>query len=284
MRQDRPSETAYRCAISRARHQVCDRDRILDDPIALKILDAPKAAEIQSTAGRPGNRLERALRIALAARSRIAEDELHQAVERGIGQYVILGAGFDTFAYRNPYPPSRLRVFEVDHPSTQAWKRDRLADSKIPLPASLTFTAVDFETQVLAERLAETGFRTDQPAFFSWLGVTVYLTPDAVLATMKHIADTMPKGSTVIFDYLLHPSALSPFERMVTAGLSWRYARLGEPWKSNFRPDALVRDISALGYARVEDIGADAINARLHLPRADGLVYRRPGHMLLAQL
>jgi methyltransferase (TIGR00027 family) len=283
MRQDRPSETAYRCAVARARHQVCDSGRILDDPIALKILDASKAEEIQSGVDQ-GNRLERAMRLALAARSRIAEDELHLAIERGIRQYVILGAGFDTFAYRNPYPPSQLRVFEADHPSTQAWKRDRLTDSKIPLPASLTFTSVDFETQALAERLAKTGFRLDQPAFFSWLGVTVYLTRDAVMATMKHIAGTMCKGSTVIFDYILHPSELSSFERMLTAGLSWRYARLGEPWKSSFRPDELVRDLTALGYSRVEDIGADAINARLQLPHTDGQVYRRPGRMLLAQL
>lgn len=283
MRQDRPSEAAYRCAMSRARHQVSDRHRILDDPIALKILDASSAAEIQCTARHTGNPMERALRIALAARSRIAEDELHRAVSRGVRQYVILGAGFDTFAYRNPYPASQLRVFEVDHPATQAWKRDRLADSKIALPASVTFTAVDFETQILAERLRETGFRLDQPAFFSWLGVTVYLSRDTVMATMRHIADTMPKGSTVILDYVLHPSALTFFERMVLAGMSWRYARLGEPWKTTFRPDEFACDIAALGFSRVEDLDADAINERLKLPRTGGPKYRRPGHMLLAQ-
>jgi methyltransferase (TIGR00027 family) len=115
----------------------------------------------------------------LAARSRYAEDELHTAIKRGIQQYVVLGAGLDTFAYRNPYPQDVLHVFEVDHPATQIWKRTRLEEAGITIPRTLTFTPVDFEIQTLEDGLRRAGFDTSKAAFFSWLGVTMYLTSSA---------------------------------------------------------------------------------------------------------
>src|SRR5262249_7097362 len=148
------------------------------------------------------------LRAFIAARSRYAEDELALAVKRGVRQYVILGAGLDTFAYRNPYPESALSVFEVDHPATQAWKRARLKEAGIPLPIDLTFAPVDFEEQTLAGGLRDAGYDPSLSAFFSWLGVTPYLTIEGMMATLRFIASA-PIGSGGVFDYVTSPSLLT---------------------------------------------------------------------------
>ena len=127
------------------------------------------------------------------------------AVAKGVRQYVVLGAGLDTFAYRNPF--AYLRVFEVDHPATQAWKRDQLQAGGIAIPDGFAFVAVDFEKQTLNAELAAAGFTTSQPAFFSWLGVTPYLTREAFEGTLRFIA-AMPAGSGVAFDFAVERSAL----------------------------------------------------------------------------
>jgi methyltransferase (TIGR00027 family) len=197
-------------------------------------------------------RFVRALRFFLAARSRRAEDELAAAVAAGVGQYVVLGAGLDTFAYRNPHPPDRLRVFEVDHPATQAWKRERLAAAGVEPPASLTYVPVDFETQTLPERLAASGFRMDAPAYFSWLGVTMYLARATVLGTFGFVA-SRPEGSSITFDYLIPPSSLSLVGRVFMHLRAWRVALAGEPWRSYFAPDELAGELRAMGFTRVQD-------------------------------
>src|SRR5262249_34463279 len=181
MKPDRPSATAYRVAMRRAAHQILDRPVVLDDPIALRIIGTRGAEQIRADPRRYDSSFGRALRLFLVARSRCAEDALAAAVAAGVRQYVVLGAGVDTFAYRNPYASEQLRVFEVDMPATQAWKRDLLGRTRIGEPASLTFVPVDFERQALPEQLRAAGFREDQPACFSWLGVSMYLTRDAVL-------------------------------------------------------------------------------------------------------
>src|SRR5262245_12011930 len=188
MKPDRPSSTAFRVAMRRAAHQILDRPLVLEDPIALRIVGSRRAEAIRANPRRYDSSSGRALRLFLAARSRCAEDALARAVAEGVRQYVVLGAGLDTFAYRNSYPPGRLRVFEVDMPTTQAFKRDLLARTKIEAPASLTFVPVDFETQSLPEQLLAAGLREDEPAFFSWLGVTMYLTRDAVVNVFDYIA------------------------------------------------------------------------------------------------
>jgi methyltransferase (TIGR00027 family) len=139
------------------------------------------------------------MRLFIAARSRFAEENLATAVARGVRQYVVLGAGLDTFAHRNPFTEQGLRVFEVDYPATQAWKQRRLADAGLISPASLTFAPVDFERQTLADGLAAAGFDAAAPAFFSWLGVAVYLTRTAIRETLAFIAG-LRSGGEVVFD------------------------------------------------------------------------------------
>src|SRR5271169_5540690 len=149
------SRTAQRVAIRRAAHQLLDRPRVLDDPLALRIIGSEAAEELRSNP-KEHHAFSRAFRAFMAARSRYAEDELARAVAHGVRQYVVLGAGLDTFAYRNPHPG--LRVFEVDHPATQAWKREQLLAAGIAIPFSLTFVPIDFERQTLADGLVQCGF------------------------------------------------------------------------------------------------------------------------------
>ena len=138
------------------------------------------------------------MRAFMAVRARFAEDELALAVRRGVAQFVILGAGLDTFAYRNPFP--NLRVFEVDHPATQEWKRQRLHAENIAIPDSVTYAPVDFNSQTLADGLRAANFQADKPAFFSWLGVTMYLENQTVLDTLRFIHSMSPENG-IVFDY-----------------------------------------------------------------------------------
>lgn len=208
------------------------------------------------------------MRALLAVRSRYAEDLLAAAVERGVRQYVVLGAGLDTFAYRYPWLSAGLHVFEVDHPATQDWKREQLRQAGIAIPDEMTFAAVNFERQSLDEGLAAAGFSQQEPAFFSWLGVTPYLSRAAFDATSGFIA-RMPLGSGVVFDYAVERSLL-------------RVARAGEPFRLFFDPAALAADLARLGFADIEDLNCDRINARYFAGRSDGLSVSGGGHLLSA--
>jgi methyltransferase (TIGR00027 family) len=282
MRENRPSATAQRVAIRRAAHQILDQPKVLDDPIALRIIGTESASALQADPqGLERTPLARYLRAFMAVRSRFAEDELAHAVERGVRQYVVLGAGLDTFAYRNPYPA--LRVFEVDHPVTQAWKRERLSETEIPIPGTLTFAPVNFENQTLAEGLRQSGFSFEEPTFFSWLGVTPYLTRDAIEATLQFIA-ARPAGSGIVFDYALSPSLLSRSELWVFDALAKRVAAAGEPFQTFFDPSALMSDLRAKGFVQVEDLDGNTLNARYFQGRTDGLRVGSLAHMMAAWL
>src|ERR1700749_4404736 len=197
MIQGRPSRTAQRVALRRAAHQLFDSPKVLEDPLAVRIVGRQAAASISSIADRfsPPARYMRAF---MAVRARFAEDELALAVRRGVTQFVILGAGLDTFTYRNPFP--NVRVFEVDHPATQEWKRQRLHAENIAIPDSVTHAAVDFNHQKLADGFSAANFQAPEPAFFSWLGVTMYLEPQTVLDTLRLI-HTMHAENAGVFDY-----------------------------------------------------------------------------------
>ena len=219
----------------------------------------------------------------MAARSRYAEDELALGVRRGVRQYVVLGAGLDTFAYRNPYPEGVLDVFEVDHPATQAWKRASLQEAGIMLPRNLTFAPVDFEAQTLAGALRVAGCDPGQRTFFAWLGVTPYLRAEAVMATLRFIA-AAPVGSSVVFDYLISPALLNAAERSAFDSLAHRVASAGEPWQAVFDPQTLKREVRAVGFRHAADMGPAEINARYFKDRMDGLRVGGLAHLMSAQV
>jgi methyltransferase (TIGR00027 family) len=168
-----PSYTARGAAAYRAIHQTVESGIIFSDPFALRILDDETRAKLDEIAA---DASWRPMRLFIAARSRFSEDILAACVARGVRQIVVLGAGLDTFSLRNPHAAQGVRVFEVDHPATQNWKRERLKQADLAVPSSLTFAPVDFERQSLADGLTAAGFQADAPAFFQWLGVVPYLT------------------------------------------------------------------------------------------------------------
>jgi len=281
MQEGQPSHTAQRVALRRAAHQLLDDPRVFDDPVALRIIGADSAAALRAApASAAESRLAPYLRASMAVRSRYAEDQLTLAVGRGVGQYVILGAGLDTFAYRNPHGAA-LRVFEVDHPSTQAWKRARLAETAIAIPPQLTFAPVDFERQSLAEGLRAASFDASQPAFFAWLGVTPYLSEAAVLQTLRWIAAS-PAGSGVVFDYALSPALLDATRRRAFDLLAAHVAAAGEPWQTFFEPASLRRELEAMGFGQIEDLTPDEVNARYFAGRTDGLRVGALGRLVCA--
>lgn len=268
LRQGVASRSALQVAMLRAAHQLIDDPLVFDDPLALAVIGPEHAATVRNAPEKFDTGIMRVLRAAMAVRSRFAEDELAAAMERGVRQYVVLGAGLDSYAYRNPAPG--LSVFEVDHPATQRWKRGLLEQAGVAAPASLAYVPVDFERDDLADMLTAAGCRLDEPVFFSWLGVTLYLTNDAVFDTLAFVAD-LPAGSGIVFDYGVVPELLNPMERMGMAYFARKYEAEGEPWISFFAPEVLACELRALGFGDVSDHGADQLRARYLASRSDGL-------------
>jgi len=261
-----------------------DDPKVFDDPVALRIIGKESASALKADPHQfEATPLSFYLRAFVAARSRYAEDELSLGVQRGARQYVILGAGLDTFAYRNPYPEGVLHVFEVDYPSTQTWKRVRLEEAGITLPDDLTFAPVDFETQTLEEGLQRAGYDSSKCTFFSWLGVTEYLTTEVVMATLGLIASARV-GSGVVFDYMISPSLLSPAQKSSFDAFSKRVASAGEPWKAFFDPELLTKNLQTMGFGYVEDNGPEEINARYFKNRKDGLRVGSLSHIMNARV
>lgn len=264
MKHGRASKTALRVAIRRAAHQLMDNPRVLEDPIAVPLLGPGFARDME----RAMHMVARDFRAFMAARSRYVEDRLAEAVARGVRQYVVLGAGLDTFAYRNPFP--ELRVFEVDFPATQRWKRWMLEEAAIPVPANLTFVPLDFEHKALSEGLAEAGLDRSQPAFFGWLGVVPYLTLEAFRSTLAAI-EQLPPGTGLGFDYAFAPETLSPPRRKVFEGLAQRVAAAGEPFQLFFTPAELESELVRAGFHGIEQAGSSRLNELYFEGRADGL-------------
>jgi methyltransferase (TIGR00027 family) len=271
-----PSRTARAAAFHRAAHQVLEHGLIFADPLALRILGEDAETIARAAEERPSGRR---MRLFIAVRTRFAEDALAAAVERGARQLVVLGAGLDTYAYRGAMR-DRLRIFEVDHPATQAWKRQRLAEAAIPLPATLTLAPVDFERETLARGLAAAGFDPAQQTFFTWLGVVPYLTEEAAWSTLGFIA-SLPNGAHVVFDYSDPPDTFPPGMRASFDRRAAHVAELGEPWINHFEPENLRTKLMALGFSEVEDLGPPQIASR-YFPNRATAAPQRGGHIVHA--
>jgi methyltransferase (TIGR00027 family) len=271
-----PSHTARGAAAHRALHQTLEGGAIFRDPFAAGMLDDETLARLDEMAADPA---QRPMRLFIAARSRFSEDSLAACVARGVRQVVVLGAGLDTFSLRNPH--AGVRVFEVDYPATQGWKRERLTQAGLAAPSSLTFAPVDFERQSLAEGLAAAGFQADRPAFFQWLGVVPYLTREAVAATLDFIA-RVPE-SEVVFDYAEPLENYLADRRAYVTAVAARAAALGEPWLSLFDPADLSGLLREKGFVTVEDLGLADISDRLYGILKQGISIGPGAHVVRAQ-
>jgi O-methyltransferase involved in polyketide biosynthesis len=250
MDEGRPSITAQSTATLRAAHQLLDQPRILDDPLALRIIGREAESAVRADPQRDARLAT--LRAFVVLRSRYAEDELTRAIQRGVRQYVILGAGLDTFAYRSPHG-ARLRVFEVDHPATQSWKRERLDEGGIKIPGWLTFAPIDFEKQTLADGL-------------------------------RQAVASLSSGSEIVFDYAVPPAALSESERATHEVLARRVAAIGEPWITYFDPLVLASELRQIGSTHLEGMGPNEANDRYFKNRSDGLRVGSVAHLMKAGL
>ena len=257
MKPNEHSRTALMIARQRAAHQLLDHGSILNDPFALKILHEDEKDVLQFANAHP---LASIGRLFTTARSRIAEDALSRSVERGVQQIVILGAGLDTFALRNPHGVRQIRIYEVDHPATQAWKLERLADAQIAVPPWLILVPVDFERDDVGEKLVAAGFQQNSPAFFTWLGVVPYLTQDAIDRTLDYMSSI--QNSEVVFDYVEPPEAFSEELRQLEKARAEQLEKIGERSDSRFEPAGIASILRSHGFCAIEDINFQEIVSR----------------------
>lgn len=278
--QGRPSTTALMMAIARAVHQLLDDPIVLPDPIALPILGPELERAVRDDPYRHNDPMARPMRAAVVARAMAADAELAEAARAGVRQCVVLGAGLDTLAWRVPAADDGMRVFEVDHPATQAWKRDLMRQAGLSMPDGVTAVPADLQHASLQGVLERAGFRRDRPACFVWLGVTPYLRDSAIESTLRYVA-SLPAGTRIVFDYRVDARVLPPFERVMAAHMAEQVAALGEPWLSEFVPEQLVQRLTAKGFTEVTDLDAPALNARYFPRRKDGLQTAGGGLRLL---
>ena len=233
-----PSRTALGAALHRAAHQLVDWPLVFEDPLALTIIGSEAEERLRAGLEPRAGKDASSLRAFVAVRSRFAEDRFAEAFLRGVRQYVVLGAGLDTFAYRQRFVG--VRVFEVDHPATQAEKRERLSAARIEIPSSVVYAPVDLERETSREGLSRAGLDFARPAFFSFLGVTPYLRREAVLRTLGAVAAETSPGSEITFDFAT-PESSDPEARAARAAFAARVGAIGEPLLSAFEPEELCR-------------------------------------------
>jgi methyltransferase (TIGR00027 family) len=244
MSQKTASRTALATAYMRAAHQLLDPPpRVLEDPAAIAVLGPGAEQSIKEYAARSQTPESRALRAHMVLRSRFAEDRLAAAVGRGGTPYVILGAGFDTFAVRQPAWARALRILEVDHAGTQQLKRSHLAAAGLAVPPNVGFATIDFEHESLRDGLLRQGVESSQRTFFSWLGVTMYLREDAIDAVLRSVAE-FPAGSEIVLTFA--SASNTP------QGVAERAAEAGEPWLSFFEPQEMHDKLRGAGFTSVE--------------------------------
>ncbi len=282
MYKNRTSSTADAAAAVRANHFLHDGSLIFRDPISVRMLNAKWRLILRNRflhriivrgllAGlRPVHGL-------ILARSRYAEDALAASAQKGNLQYVIVGAGLDTYAARS-HTGSGVKVFELDHPASQAEKIRRLAQS-VGIPGNVEFVPADFEVASISEVLAASSLRLEEPAFFSWLGNSFYLTPSAVGDVMQAIATISCPGSELVMDYM-GPEEVLPVNQRRPLRLTKRFAeRRGEPLLSFFEPDQLLAMAKSFGFETVANLNSADLSERYFNDRADNLVAMPGAHI-----
>jgi methyltransferase (TIGR00027 family) len=276
-----PDSTAVRVALWRALHvQVDPLPHVLEDELGLQL-----AAPDEDWRGRGDMepRFTSTFRASIVVRARFVEDLVVEHAGTGIGQYVILGAGLDTFAQRRPEIASRLRVFEVDQPAPQLWKRQRLIELGLGVPDWLRLVPVDFESGgSWWEALVTAGFDAEQPAVVASTGVSMYLTKDANAATLRQIA-SLPSGSTLVMSFMLPLELLDEADRAGLQAARNGAQASGTPFISFFAPEEMLEMARDAGFTDVEHISAADLNERYFAGRTDGLRTSRGEELLVAR-
>jgi len=258
-------------AYLRAVHMLIDGEpKILDDSLAATLLGPGVDEKLAADRERLTSEGLIKARSLIVMRSRYAEDELAAAIDRGVAQYVLLGAGLDTSPYRSGHPAQHIQTFEVDHPDTQRWKLDKLKDAGIPMRDNLHHVAVDFEHDSLAEQLITEGFDNNKPAFFSWLGVSYYLKRESVVDIFRYVA-SLPPPSQLVFDFVMDDSELNDTEREGIKKILAFVEQFGEPWLCRLGPAELQQMLTDAGFGQTFYFSQTLANERYFADRTDGL-------------
>jgi len=269
------SRTALGAAGHRAAHQTLEGGRVFNDPLAVAILGADAEDAIAFSSAKPERR---GLRLFVAMRSRFAEDRAVRSIKNGVRQILILGAGLDTFAYRLE-PAANVTVYELDHPATQREKRRRLAAAGVAEPPHVRYVSHDFESEAMTGALASAGFNPGERSFALWLGVTPYLTENAVLATLGELG-RFPGGAEVVFDYVNPAHTIEDARlRAHRDGLAAHVAASGEPFRCALDTEALHARARVVGFTEFEDLDIAALFAR-YLPAAPAPKPGPGGHVV----
>jgi methyltransferase (TIGR00027 family) len=278
--QGEASSTASGAAMMRAAHLVVDGEpKVLSDALAERFLDEGRRLGLATNAALLLPHV-RASRANVLSRSAFAEEELMSEMSRGCRQYVLLGAGYDTSPLRLSESLGDAVTFEVDHAATQAAKRAAVGMS---WPDDVRFVPVDFHRDSLGDRLKDAGWRPDAATFWSWLGVTMYLSDDAVMATLAVVA-TSPPESTIVLNYTVHEDEVDPAELPLRAAGGRGVARQGEPWINFYRPDELADRVLALGFSSVRTVLSGELARRYFDGRDDGLCNSSLTALLVARV
>jgi len=258
-------------AIFRAAHQILDgHPKILDDPVAIGLVEGASEAAIRAQTADLQQPIARLVRACFVLRSRFAEDQLAAAVKAGVRQYVLLGAGLDIFAYRQPGWATTLRIIEVDEPASQVFKRAQLKHARIAIPDNVTFCPIDFERTTLQEGLGAVAFDWHVPTFFAWLGVTQYLTAAAIATTLQGVR-TLPAASGIAFTFVLPDALLEGDDLQISRVYTPLNAANGTPWITRFAPQPLRQWLLDLGFSKVFHLSPEVATTRYFTGRHDGL-------------
>ena len=280
MQQNQRSRTLEIPAIMRALHQTMDDDpKILEDPIAPRLVAA--GLDRAWLAPLLGHSFAKQWRAGFALRARYSEDALAEAIQRGVRQYVVLGSGLDTFAYRQPAWAASLRIYEVDYPATQLWKRELLKMAAVVIPSNLKFVPIDFEQASIPEALSAGGFASDARTLCSWMGVAQYLTEEALDATFR-FALSLPPASEIVFSFILPQDKVSGVEAEALAMAEQRAAGAGEPWLTRIDPGDLAAKLRRMGFSRVVHLSPEQARERYFSNRRDGLRERHGEQLMRA--
>ena len=284
------NSTAEATAAMRAMHSLHHRPAVFNDPYALQLTSPTLRRVCQNRffqwllSRKFLSESFRPITAQVAARARYAEEKLEQAVSKGVSQYVIISAGFDSFCLRHPDFSAGLRIYEIDHPATQQVKQKRLMEIVDSSPEGVEFLAADLEKQTIAEALSYSSFSKDERVFFSWLGTIPYLSENAVFTVLRNLASFATQGSEIVFDYSIPTSMWAPEERQALLRILRLIGRRGEPVKSFFEPDVFQAEVVRLGYHIFENISPAELNKKYFSGRADGLVTHSAAYIIHAEI
>lgn len=297
MKETNPSFTAMMTAYIRAYHSMHDTPKIFDDYLAYslipeerrtlieKILTKAKQLDDLKHNGQQSDQKTASVSLIrspnILSRAKYTEDALKKAISQGVRQYVILGAGLDTFAFRRPDLMEQLEVFEIDHPATQEFKLHRITELGWKHPAKLNFIPIDFTKEYLESVLTRSSsYDIRAKSFFSWLGVTMYLTPDEVFSTLRSITSVAPIGSTIVFDYIDNDAFNQDKSSIEMQRKQEFLKKIGEPMITGFNPSILANNLKSLNLYLNEDLNSATIEKRYFEGRTDGYHASKHGHFV----